>query len=166
VGDDWRVKVADPAPYTIFNETFPVADAAWDGSSDTAQNEPGWVAYQGADGDTDDVRVAGGAAAAGSLPPSGGNALYFIDCDTGFASPKTSDLAYVSIDLSGYTGVVISFYWQETGMDAGEGFRAAYSTNSTDGKDGTWTIIFDSSTDASAQGTWYQTTYNLPDHRI
>lgn len=146
------------AQTSIFYETFPNADGAWNGSSDTAQDETGWVNYQGAT-DTNDVQVSN---EDGGIPsPSGGNHLTFEDCDEGFQTPETYDLAYVSIDLSGWTNVVIEYYWQSDDVDWNEGMRVAYSTDSSDGRDGNWAQIAEylNPTD----DVWVIETYDLPD---
>lgn len=144
---------------TIFYETFPNADGAWNGSSDTAQAEPGWAVYQG-NGDPDDIRINSVAIAAGTLPPSGGNHLTFNDCDEGFQSPETYDIAYASIDLSFYENVQLTYYWQSDDVDAGEGLRVAYSIDSTNGRDGTW-ILINSHIDPT-DDRWYLETFNIP----
>ena len=143
-------------PVTIFHETFPLADTAWDGSSDTAQNESGWVTIQG-DGDADDIQVNDDNVGSS---PSGGNHLTFVDCDHGFHTPEDYDIAYVSIDLSSYSGVEISYYWQDDDCDTDEGLRVAYSTNSTDGKDGNWTSMYENIN--KTDDAWVKDTYPLP----
>ncbi|MBU4255729.1 MAG: integrin alpha, partial [Candidatus Thermoplasmatota archaeon] len=141
---------------TLFYETFPTASAAWDG---TGQDNPGWTVIQGS-ADADDIQVTDNAVITSGDTPSGLNYLEFFDCDDAFGSGY--DLAWVGIDLSGYTGVVISYYWQLDDTDAGEGVMAEYSTDSTNGVDGTWPDI------ASHLGTtphdvWTQQTFNLDD---
>jgi hypothetical protein len=142
---------------TIFNETFPSADSAWNGSGDTAQDESGWSVIQG-NGDNNDVQVSNEDS---STSPSGGNHLTFEDCDHGFYTPETHDMSYVSVDLSSYTSITIEYYWQSDDTDGGEGLRAAYSTDSTNGIDGTWTQIaeyLNPSDDA-----WTLESFSLPD---
>lgn len=141
----------------IFFETFPNADAAWNGSTDTAQDEPSWVTYQG-NGDNNDVQVSN--EDIGSSP-SGGNHLTFEDADQGFQNPEIYDIAYVPIDLSTYTGITIEYYWQSDDVDNGEGMRVAYSTDSTNGTDGNWTQMAEylNPTD----DVWNLATYSLPD---
>ncbi|MBN2302441.1 MAG: hypothetical protein JXN60_08000, partial [Lentisphaerae bacterium] len=145
---------------SIFNETFPNADGNWNGSSDTAQNEPGWATHQG-NGDANDVKISNEDVAGGSVPPSGGNHLTFEDCDEGFGTPETYDIAYVPIDLSAYVNVQIRYYWQSDDVDAGEGLRVAFSTNSTDGIDGTWIQIAEYLNPTDDR--WSYATYNLSD---
>ena len=150
---------AVPSTVTIFHETFPYADGAWGGSNDLAQDEPGWVTIQG-DGDPDDIQVSD--EDKGGSSPSGGNHLTFEDCDHGFHTPEDYDIAYVSIDLSGYSGVEISYYWQSDDVDSDEGLRVAYSTDSTDGKNGTWTPMDEHINEAD--DVWVNDTYiSLPD---
>ncbi|HJH26924.1 MAG TPA: hypothetical protein C5S37_09195, partial [Methanophagales archaeon] len=148
----WYVAVD---PETIFHETFPNADSEWDGSSDTAQAEQGWVTIQG-DGDANDIQVSNEDV---GTSPSGGNHLTFEDCDHGFHTPEDFDIAYVSVDLSSYSDVEISYYWQDDDCDAGEGLRVAYSTDSTDGKDGTWTLMYEHINEA--EDVWVKDTYSL-----
>jgi len=143
----------------LFFETFPNADSAWNGSADTTQEEAGWVTIQDTTTpDTNDVQVSD--EDLGEPSPSGGNHLTFEDCDVGWGSPTDQDLAYVSIDLTSYTDLAISYYWQSDNVDAGEGLRVAHSTDSTDGKDGIWTQIaeyLDPTDDV-----WTKDTYDLP----
>ena len=152
----WYVAVD---PETIFHETFPnsTGTGGWDGS---AQDKPGWVTIQG-DGDPNDIQINAEDINAGTLPPSGGNNLNFEDCDHGFHTPEDFDIAYVSVDLSGYSGVEISYYWQDGGCGSTEGMRSAYSTDSTDGKDGTWTLMYEHVDEAD--DVWVKDTYSLPD---
>jgi hypothetical protein len=145
------------APTIIFSETFPNADGAWNGSSDTAQDEPGWVTYQG-NGDANDVQVSN--EDQGSPSPSGGTHLTFEDADQGFQNPEQYDIAYVPVDLSLYEDVSISYYWQSDDVDGGEGMRVAYSTDSTDGIDGTWTQIAEYIN--PSDNVWTQETFSLP----
>jgi len=150
--------ISDPICFpSLFHETFPNADSAWNGSTDTAQDEPGWVTYQGSS-DDNDVQVSN--EDKGDSSPSGGNHLTLEDCDQGFQVPETYDIAYVSINLSGYTGVVIEYYWQSDDVDSDEGMRVAYSTDSTNGRDGTWTQIAEylNPTD----NVWTKETFYLP----
>ena len=143
----------------VFFETFPNADPAWNGSADTAQDEAGWVTIQDTTTpDTNDVQVSD--EDQGDPSPSAGTHLTFEDCDVGWGLPIAQDLAYVPIDLSGYTGVTINYYWQSDDVDLGEGMRVHYSTDSTNGVDGTWNLIAEyvNPTD----NTWYKETYNLP----
>ena len=142
---------------TIFEETFPNSDSAWNGSSDTAQDESGWSVIQG-NGDSNDIKISD--EDIGSSP-SGGNHLTFEDCDEGFYTPETYDLAYVAIDLSGYTGVTIEYYWQSDDVDGNEGMRATYSTNSTNGIDGTWTQIAEYINPSDSN--WTGESFALPD---
>jgi hypothetical protein len=148
-----------PPREVIFSENFPNADGAWDGdrNGDTAQDESGWYTIQG-DGDSNDVQVSN--EDQGSPTPSGGNHLTFEDCDHGFHIPEDYDLAYVGVDLSGYSGVMIEYYWQSDDVDWGEGGRVAYSTDSTNGVDGTWIQIAEyiNPTD----DVWTKESYYLP----
>lgn len=144
------------AQTVIFYETFPNADGAWNGSGDTPQDNPNWATYQGVF-DTNDVQVSN--EDAGSSP-SGGNHLTFEECDDGFRTPEVYDIAYVSIDLSGLTNVVIEYYWQSDDVDAGEGLRVAYSTSSTDGRDGTWIQMAEYLN--PIDDVWTRAIYNLP----
>ena len=153
-GDAFQLS-AVPSTVTIFHETFPNADGAWDGSS---QDESGWVTIQG-DGDPDDIQVSD--EDKGGSSPSGGNHLTFEDCDHGFHTPEDYDIAYVSINLSGYNGVEISYYRQSDDVDSDEGLRVAYSTDSTDGKNGTWTLMDEYINEAD--DVWLKDTYPLPD---
>ncbi|MBU0765195.1 MAG: hypothetical protein KJ607_10215, partial [Bacteroidetes bacterium] len=142
---------------TIFEETFPTADATWDGSADTPQDEPGWVTYQG-NGDND-IRVDNDVTGS----PSGGNMLEFNDCDEGWGTVGNPyDVAYVPIDLSGRSNVFLVYYWYDVGSDNGEGYRCEYSVNSTDGLDGDWTLVDEQLNPPS--GSWYMTgPFNIPD---
>ena len=151
---NWQVQIT---PNTIFNETFPSSDGAWNGSSDTAQDEPSWVVYQGSS-DSNDVQVSN--EDSGSSP-SGGSHLTFEEANDGFQVPEQYDIAYVPINLEGYTNVTVSYYWQSDDVDANEGLRVAYSTDTTDGRDGIWTPIaqYINPTD----NTWTQESFNLPD---
>ncbi len=145
-----------PQRVTFFYETFPVADAAWNGSSDTAEDMSGWVTYQGA-GDANDVQVSNEDVGAS---PSGGNHLTFEDADEGFQTPEQYDIAYVPVNLSSFTNVQLSYYWQTDDIDADEGLRVAYSTNTTNGINGTWTQIaqiLDPTDDV-----WVEATYDIP----
>jgi len=145
----------------IFYETFPNADTAWNGSSDTAQDETGWIAIQG-NGDANDVTITNEAIASGTLPPSGTNHLTFNDADEGFAGPpEVYDIVCVPIDLNGYTSVQITYYWQENLTDVGEGHRSAYSVDATNCTNGTWTQMYERT--GSTEHTWVMETYNLPD---
>ena len=114
---------------TIFNETFPNADNPWNGTNDVAQDESTWSVIQGVS-DNNDIRV-------GSV--GGQTALRFHDCDDGFAG--SSELAYIPINLDGYIGCTLNYDWYSDDVDAGEGMRVEYSTTSTNGINGTWTII-------------------------
>lgn len=149
-----------PSRELIFSENFPNADGAWDGdgNGDTAQDELGWYTIQG-DGDPNDVQV--NDEDMGSPTPSGGNHLTFEDCDHGFHSPEDYDLAYVGIDLSGYSDVVIEYYWQSDDVDWGEGGRVAYSTDSTNGVNGTWIRIAEYIN--PMDDVWTKESYDLPD---
>lgn len=144
-------------PEVIFEETFPTADAAWNGTSDTAQDEEVWGVYQGSS-DADDVQVSNEDV---GTSPSGGTHLTFEDCDDGFNTPENYDNVYIPVNLAGYKDVEIEYYWQSDDVDAGEGMRVAYSTNSTDGRDGTWTQIAEYVN--PADDTWTLETYNLAD---
>jgi len=158
----WQKPEAQAQAITIFYETFPNADFRWNGSSDTAQDEPGWVTIQGGDNDTNDIQVSNEDIARGTLPSSGGAHLTFEDCDTGAVIPNTvNDLACVSIDLAGYTSISIEYYWQSDDIDSGEWLQVSYSTDAFDCISGTWTEIgyFENPTD----DTWHKETYNLPD---
>ncbi len=149
---------------TIFYETFPNADLSWNGDAngDTVQDETGWICAQGSDGDVSDVKVSSLAIGSGDLPPSGGNHLILNDCDTGsLTPPDESDWAVIPIDLSGYTNVNISWYWQTDDVDIGEGLTVAYSTDATDGSTGTWTII--ATYDNPIDDTWFHDYFILPD---
>jgi hypothetical protein len=146
-----------PVLVTLFYETFSNADSAWDGSSDTSQSESGWSVIQGS-GDNNDVQVSNEAV---GNPPSGGTHLTFEDCDQGFNSPENYDLAYASIDLSSYNTVTIEYYWQSDDTDGNEGLRVAYSTDSTNGTDGTWTQIAEELN--PTDNIWTQVQYSLPD---
>jgi hypothetical protein len=142
---------------TIFHETFPSSDGKWNGSGDTSQDEPNWSIIQG-NGDNNDVQVSNEDA---SASPSGGNHLTFEDCDHGFYTPESYDMAYVAIDLSSYSSITIDYYWQSDDTDNNEGLRAAYSTDSTNGIDGTWTQIAEyiNPTD----DVWMLESFSLPD---
>jgi len=145
----------------IFYETFPNSDTAWDGdgNGDTTQDETGWYVIQGKS-DVNDVQVSSEAVSSGDIPPSGGSHLMFEDADDGFKSPEDHDLAYVTVDLSGYDGAILEYYWQTDDVDTGEGGRVAYSTDTTNGVDGTWTTIneFLNPTD----DVWTKSTYVIP----
>jgi Tfp pilus assembly protein PilV len=141
----------------IFEETFPAADGAWNGTSDTSQDEATWFVYQGS-GDSNDVQVSNEDSGAS---PSGGTHLTFEDADNGFSDPQNWDQVYIPIDLSGYNTVEISYYWQTDDVDGNEGFRSAYSTDTTDGRDGTWTQIDEHIN--PTDDTWFQDTFSLPD---
>jgi len=145
-------------PVTIFHETFPNSDRRWNGSSDTAQDESGWIVYQG-NGDINDVQVSN--EDSGSSP-SGGTHLTFEDCDQGWGSPESYDNVYVGIDLSGHNTVNLEYYWQSDDVDNNEGMRAAYSTDSTNGIDGSWTQLVEYS-NPSPDDTWTQATFSIPD---
>jgi len=145
---------------TIFSETFPNADNPWDGSADTAQDEPGWLVAQG-NGDTDDVRVSNVDVASGTQPPSGGNHLTFNDCDQGAAPPNAYDWAWVPIDLSAYSNCVLTYYWQDDDCDPSEGGRVDYSTDAVNGNSGTWTNIYTHIN--QDENDWYMETFNIPD---
>ena len=159
-GNATATSASDGDATFVFFETFPNADSAWNGSADTAQDEAGWVTIQDTTTpDTNDVQVSD--EDKGNPSPSGGTHLTFEDCDVGWGSPIDQDLAYVPIDLSGYTGITISYYWQSDDVDDGEGMQVHYSTDSTNGVDGTWNLIAEyvNPTD----DTWYKETYNLPE---
>lgn len=145
------------APVNIFVETFPNSDTAWDGSADTAQDMANWSTIQGVV-DTNDIRVTNNDVGSS---PSGGNHLRLHDADEGFGAPENYDMAFVSIDLSDYTDVNLEYYWQSDDVDAGEGLRVAYSTDTINGTDGTWTQIAEylNPTD----DVWNQATYVLDD---
>ena len=147
----------DVVPVNIFVETFPNVDNSWNGSSDTNQDMANWSTVQGI-ADNGDVRVSN--FAVGSSP-SGGNHLTFNDADQGFLDPESYDMAFVSIDLSSYTDVSLEYYWQSDDVDTGEGLRVAYSTDTTNGIDGTWVQIaeFLNPTD----DVWNQATYSVAD---
>jgi len=145
---------------TIFYETFSNSDGAWNGSSDTAQDEPGWVTIQG-NGDNDDIQVSNEDS---GNSPSGGNHLTLEDCDQGFYVPEAYDIAYVSIDLSSYSDITIEYYWQSDDVDNGEGLRVAYSIDSTDGINGTWMQIAEYIN--PADDVWNQATYSLPNASV
>ncbi len=162
-GENIGTRAVQPPPQTlatIFSETFPNADSAWDGSTDTAQDMPGWVTDQGNDVAGNDIQVSNEDVASGSVPPSGGTHLTLEDCDEG-AVPVTQDWAWVPIDLSGYVNVNIQYYWQSDDVDSGEWLRVEYSTDSTNGVDGTWALIanYDNPTD----DTWSLESFALPD---
>jgi len=141
---------------TIFYETFPGGDGAWNGSSDTVQDEPGWEVYQGL-GDINDIQVSNEDSGSSS---SDGNHLTFEDCDHGFQNPEIYDIAYVPVDFSNYTDISIEYYWQSDDVDAGEGLRVAYSVDSTDGIDGTWIQIAEYIN--PSDDIWTKETYILP----
>ena len=63
--------------------------------------------------------------------------------------------------MSSYTSITIEYYWQSDDTDAGEGLRVAYSTDSINGIDGTWTQIAEylNPTDDA----WTIETYSLSD---
>jgi len=143
--------------FTSFYETFPNDDNKWNGSSDTAQDEPNWVVYQGSS-DSNDIQINN--EDSGSSP-SGGSQLVFEDCDDGFENPEAYDIAYVSADLFGATEVIIEYYWQSDDVDSNEGLRVAYSTDSTDGRNGTWTQIAEYLN--PSDDTWYKETFSLPE---
>ncbi len=154
--------IIDPklTPVQIFYETFPNADGAWDGSSDTAQDEPGWVTIQGSS-DSNDVQVSNEDVASGTLPPSGGNHLTFEDCDDGQLIPNTQyDLACVPIDLDGYSNVTIEVYGQSDDVDANEWLQVSYSIDAASCTDGSWVQLgyYENPTD----DTWYLITYSIP----
>lgn len=143
------------AQTTIFNETFPTTDAAWNGSSDTPQDNAGWNVYQG-NGDNNDVRVA---------TVGGKTGLMFDDCDQGFTTSSSAyDAAYITINLSGYKSVTITYDWYDVGTDAGEGHKLEYSTDATTGANGTWTTL-NSELNPSSQSTWNNAVgpFSIPD---
>ncbi|MBI4645131.1 MAG: hypothetical protein HY738_00705 [Bacteroidia bacterium] len=118
---------------TIALETFPATASPWTG---TGQNLS-WTVVS-----CTDIRVASGTVAVGSAI-SGDPILTFKLATNGFLTPESAELCYTTLDLSAYssTGVKISYYWQTDDVDVGEGLRCAYSTNSTNGVDGTWTLL-------------------------
>ena len=117
---------------TIFNETFPTNAAPWTG---TGQNLP-WTVVSATD-----IQVASATVAVGTT--QGDPILTFKLATNGFLTPESAEIAYTNLDLSAYssTGVKIRYYWQTDDVDAGEGLRCAYSTNSTNGVDGTWILL-------------------------
>ncbi|MBN1502354.1 hypothetical protein JW930_02320 [Candidatus Woesearchaeota archaeon] len=157
----WYLAV-DPSQAQMFKETFPNADGTWngDGNGDTAQDMTGWYAWQ--EGGDMAVQVSDLDNAAGSLPPSGGNHLTFEDCDNGFSN--TQCLAAININLSACdSDTVISWYWQHDdtdGFPANEGHQVHYSTDSTTGQDGTWTLM-EEQIDPT-ENTWFRTSYSVP----
>jgi hypothetical protein len=114
----------------IFNETFPWALIPWDGS---LQDEA-WTTANCTDVEVNSEK-------AGS--PSGTPSAMFDDADNGFGTPETAELFYATIDLSAYDNVTIEYYWYTDDVDSGEGFRSAYSTDSTDGVGGTWNQMYE-----------------------
>lgn len=146
-----------PPPIIIFDETFPNTDAAWNGSGDTAQDESVWGVRQGS-GDPNDILISNSAV---GLSPSGGTHLTFNDCDNGWGVPQLFDHTYISINLSGYQDVVIDYYWQSDDVDGSEGLLVEYSTNSTDGSNGTWTQIAIYNNPAT-DDVWTHEVFNLP----
>lgn len=67
----------------------------------------------------------------------------------------------MGIDLSGYSDVVIEYYWQSDDVDWGEGGRVAYSTDSTNGVNGTWIRIAEYIN--PMDDVWTKESYDLPD---
>lgn len=150
-------QTSGPTAITIFNETFPNTDTAWNGSIDTAQDQPSWQVIQG-NGDNNDIQIT--TEAVGTSPSAGGH-LTFEDADEGFQTPEQFDLVYHTIDLSGYNTVTLKYYWQSDDLDLGEGLRVAYSTDTTNGIDGTWVQLaeyLDPTDDL-----WSQASFSIPD---
>ncbi|OVE78075.1 hypothetical protein BVX98_01285 [bacterium F11] len=162
VGTDVTV-LAKPSAVTLFSESFPTVDDPWNGSGDTAQDESGWVVIQG-NGDNDDVRVVNGAVAGGETPyPSDPN-LDFNNAGDGWGSPESYDLAYNEVDADGLRDVTIQWAWQLDDQENNEGVRFAYSTSTTDGKDGTWNVVVTtkSNTAKDNHDEWFWETFTFP----
>ncbi|MCG2827129.1 MAG: integrin alpha, partial [Thermoplasmatales archaeon] len=137
---------------TIFSERFPVAAAPWTG---TGQDQSWNVVTVS---EAADIAIKSGEATGSAV--SGDPVLWMEDCDDAWG---VGDIVWASVDLSGYSSVVIEYYWQLYLVDAGEGFRSAYSTDATGGTDalGTWNLMYEH-LDAP-ESVWTKDTFNLPD---
>jgi hypothetical protein len=118
----------------IFNETFVSTANPWDG---TGQDES-WSVVS----NTDLQVYNSGPATWDMSSPSGAPWAYWNHAPSGSLSTPTAEIFYASIDLSGYTDVKIEYYWQTDDPDSGEGFFSSYSTDSTNGVDGTWNTMY------------------------
>ena len=135
----------------FFNESFPATANPWDG---TGQDES-WNVITVSE--AADISIVSGQAIGSAV--SGDSVLRMEDCDDPWG---TGDIVWASVDLSDYEDVVIEYYWQLDGVDNGEGFRSAYSTDATGGLDseGTWNQMYERLD--SPEDVWTMDTFAVP----